>query len=96
MIVLMRILVSYGSGLFFGSFYYFSIVYFLFHSKFLTSDRRSLNFFLFQIGSKEVVEILLDNGADVNSRDELGYTALSIAAIQGKSDQYGTVFRKCF
>lgn len=34
--------------------------------------------------------MLIKHGADVNSRDEFGYTALSIAAIQGKLDYYRT------
>lgn len=70
---------------FLDRFVLFRIVYSLIRSKYLTSEKRSLNF-LIKIGSKEVIEILIKHGADVNSRDEFGYTALSIAAIQGKSD----------
>ena len=47
-------------------------------------DKRSMNRALMaMVGHPETVELLLDSGVDVNTRDHLGRTALILAATSG-------------
>lgn len=55
-------------------------------SKDSTSDNRTALHHAASVGSLEIAQILLSNGADVDAKDDTGFTPLIVAVAAGKGE----------
>ena len=55
-------------------------------SKDSTSDNRTALHHAASVGSLEIAQMLLNNGADVDAKDDTGFTPLIVAVAAGKGE----------